>query len=47
MLGLNLIHGVFTKGSDIAAIFGSQLDELSRARVEMIYPMQSLMGAAL
>lgn len=46
MLGLNLIHGGFTKGSDIAAIFGSQLDKLSSARVEMSHPMQSLMGAA-
>ena len=35
VLGINLIHACFTKGSDTAAIIGSLLDELSRARVEV------------
>ena len=47
MLGLNLIHACPTKGSDIAAIVGSLLEELSRARVEVSHPVQSLVGAPL
>ena len=35
VLGINLIHGAFNKGANTAAIIGSLLDELSRARVEV------------
>lgn len=35
VLGINLIHAAFTKGANTAAIIGSLLDELSRARVEV------------
>ncbi len=35
VLGINLIHACFTKRNDTAAIIGSLLDELSRARVEV------------
>ena len=35
VLGINLIHAAFNKGANTAAIIGSLLDELSRARVEV------------
>lgn len=35
VLGINLIHAAFYKGGDSAAIIGSLLSELSRARIEV------------
>lgn len=35
VVGINFIHAAFTMGENTAAIIGSLLDELTRARVEV------------
>lgn len=36
ILGVNLIHGALTKGGDHYAIVSSLMDDLSRARIEVV-----------